>query len=53
MRSRGREAWHDLARDTAAQDEAAALLARVGLSGRETSYLYFSDCEAPESAVLG
>lgn len=35
VRSRGRDAWRDLARDTAAQDEAAMLLARVGLSGRE------------------
>jgi len=35
VRSRARDAWSDLARDTAAQDEAALLLARVGLSGRE------------------
>jgi branched-chain amino acid transport system ATP-binding protein len=35
VRSRGGDAWRDLARDTAAQDEAAILLSRVGLSGRE------------------
>jgi branched-chain amino acid transport system ATP-binding protein len=35
VRSRAGNAWRDLARDTAAQDEAAMLLARVGLNGRE------------------
>jgi branched-chain amino acid transport system ATP-binding protein len=35
VRARSRDAWRDLARDTAAQDEAAELLARVGLAGRE------------------
>jgi len=35
VRARSRDPWHDLAGDTAAQDEAAALLARVGLAGRE------------------
>lgn len=35
VRSRVRDAWRDLARDADAQDEAAALLARVGLRGRE------------------
>jgi branched-chain amino acid transport system ATP-binding protein len=35
VRARGGDAWADLARDSAAQDEAAALLARVGLAGRE------------------
>ena len=35
VRARTRDPWHDLADDTAAQDEAAALLARVGLAGRE------------------
>jgi branched-chain amino acid transport system ATP-binding protein len=37
VRARAASAWSDLARDTAAQDEAAALLARVGLAGRERS----------------
>lgn len=35
VRARAQNPWHDLAGDTAAQDEAAALLARVGLAGRE------------------
>lgn len=35
VRARAHDAWRDLARDTAAQDEAAMLLARVGLGGRE------------------
>jgi branched-chain amino acid transport system ATP-binding protein len=35
VRARAHRALRDLARDTAAQDEAAALLARVGLAGRE------------------
>jgi branched-chain amino acid transport system ATP-binding protein len=35
VRARAYDPWHDLARDTAAQDEAATLLARVGLAGRE------------------
>ena len=35
VRARARSAWRDLARDTAAQDEAASILARVGLAGRE------------------
>jgi branched-chain amino acid transport system ATP-binding protein len=35
VRSRAADPWRGLARDTAAQDEAAALLARVGLAGRE------------------
>ncbi len=35
IRARVADAWRDLARDTAAQDEAAALLGRVGLRGRE------------------
>ncbi len=35
IRGRVADAWRDLARDTAAQDEAAALLDRVGLRGRE------------------
>jgi branched-chain amino acid transport system ATP-binding protein len=35
VRARVSDGWRDLARDSAAQDEAAALLARVGLRGRE------------------
>jgi branched-chain amino acid transport system ATP-binding protein len=35
VRARVRDGWRDLARDTAAQDEAAEVLARVGLRGRE------------------
>jgi branched-chain amino acid transport system ATP-binding protein len=35
MRERAFDAWRDRARDTAAQDRAAGLLARVGLAGRE------------------
>jgi branched-chain amino acid transport system ATP-binding protein len=35
VRARSHDPWHDLARDTDAQDEAAELLARVGLAGRE------------------
>lgn len=35
VRARSGDAWRDLARDTAAQDQAAELLARVGLAGRE------------------
>ncbi|HVE51548.1 MAG TPA: ABC transporter ATP-binding protein [Casimicrobiaceae bacterium] len=35
VRSRGHDAWRDLATDAAAQDEAAAILASVGLAGRE------------------
>jgi branched-chain amino acid transport system ATP-binding protein len=35
VRRRGHDAWRELARDSRAQDEAAALLARVGLAGRE------------------
>ena len=34
-RARAHDAWRDLARDTEAQDEAATLLGRVGLRGRE------------------
>ena len=35
VRAVGANPWRDLASDTAAQDEAATLLARVGLAGRE------------------
>ncbi len=35
MRARAFDGWRDRSRDTAAQDRAAALLARVGMSGRE------------------
>jgi branched-chain amino acid transport system ATP-binding protein len=35
VRRRGFRAWRDLARDSSAQDRAAAVLARVGLGGRE------------------
>jgi branched-chain amino acid transport system ATP-binding protein len=35
VRDRGLRMLHDLGRDSAAQDEAAAVLARVGLKGRE------------------
>jgi branched-chain amino acid transport system ATP-binding protein len=35
VRRRGFAMWRDLAADTAAADEAAAVLARVGLAGRE------------------
>jgi len=35
VRSRVTDGWRDLARDTGAQDEAAEVLARVGLRGRE------------------
>ncbi len=35
MRARSFDAWRDRARDSAAQDEAAAILDRVGLRGRE------------------
>jgi branched-chain amino acid transport system ATP-binding protein len=35
VRCRGFDAWRDLAADSAAQDEAAAVLDRVGLTGRE------------------
>jgi len=35
VRERAADAWGDLARDSEAQDRAAAVLARVGLAGRE------------------
>ncbi len=35
VRARGIDAWRDLARDSGAQDRAAAVLERVGLAGRE------------------
>jgi branched-chain amino acid transport system ATP-binding protein len=35
MRSRAYDAWRDRARDTSSQDQAATVLARVGLAGRE------------------
>ena len=35
VRERASDPWNDLARDSGAQDQAAALLARVGLKGRE------------------
>jgi branched-chain amino acid transport system ATP-binding protein len=35
VRRRGFDAWRDLARDSAAQDAAAATLGRVGLKGKE------------------
>jgi branched-chain amino acid transport system ATP-binding protein len=35
MRTRSFDAWRDRARDSGAQDEAAAILERVGLRGRE------------------
>ena len=35
VRSRAADAWRDLARDSAAQDRAATILAQVGLAGRE------------------
>jgi branched-chain amino acid transport system ATP-binding protein len=35
VRARAHDPWHDLARDAAAQDEAAMLLDRVGLAGKE------------------
>ena len=35
VRARSHDPWHDLAHDTTAQDEAAEVLARVGLGGRE------------------
>jgi branched-chain amino acid transport system ATP-binding protein len=35
VRARGFDMLHDIGRDTAAQDRAAAVLARVGLAGRE------------------
>ncbi len=35
IRARSFDAWRDRARDSAARDQAAALLARVGLRGRE------------------
>ena len=35
VRSRGFDGWRDLAADSAAQDRAATVLARVGLAGRE------------------
>ena len=35
VRRRGFDAWSDLGADSGAQDEAAAVLARVGLTGRE------------------
>jgi branched-chain amino acid transport system ATP-binding protein len=35
MRARSFDAWRDRARDSAAQERAAAILARVGLRGRE------------------
>jgi branched-chain amino acid transport system ATP-binding protein len=35
MRARSLDAWRDRARDSAAQDQAAAILDRVGLRGRE------------------
>ena len=35
MRKRSFDAWRDRARDSVAQDQAAAILARVGLRGRE------------------
>ena len=35
VRRRGFDAWSDLGADSSAQDEAAAVLARVGLAGRE------------------
>jgi branched-chain amino acid transport system ATP-binding protein len=35
VRKRGHSMWRDLGRDSTSQDEAAALLARVGLAGKE------------------
>ena len=35
VRARGADPWRDLGADSAAQDRAAAVLARVGLAGRE------------------
>jgi branched-chain amino acid transport system ATP-binding protein len=35
VRERGWSMWRDLGRDAAAHDEAAAVLARVGLAGKE------------------
>ena len=37
VRRRGFSMWRDLGRDTAAHDEAAAVLARVGLAGKENT----------------
>jgi branched-chain amino acid transport system ATP-binding protein len=54
VRRRGFDGWRDLAVDTVAQDEAAAVLARVGLAGRErvaAGRLSYGDRRALEIAV--
>jgi branched-chain amino acid transport system ATP-binding protein len=51
---RGFDAWRDLAADTAAQDRAAAVLARVGLAGKEhvvAKRLAYGERRALEIAV--
>ena len=54
VRSRGLDAWRDLAADSQAADEAAAVLARVGLAGKErvtAKRLSYGDRRALEIAV--
>lgn len=54
VRARGFDAWRDLGRDSAAQDAAAAVLARVGLKGKEhvtAKRLSYGDRRALEIGV--
>jgi len=54
IRRRGYDGWSDLSADTAAHDKAAAVLARVGLSGKEPApakSLSYGDRRALEIAV--
>ncbi|WP_284615216.1 ABC transporter ATP-binding protein [Aquabacterium humicola] len=54
VRARGFDAWRDLGRDGAAQDAAAAVLARVGLKGKEhvsAKRLSYGDRRALEIGV--
>jgi branched-chain amino acid transport system ATP-binding protein len=54
IRRRGYDGWSDLAADRAAQDKAAAVLARVGLAGKEGSpakSLSYGERRALEIAV--
>jgi len=54
IRARARNGWSDLARDTAAFDEAASILASVGLAGRErtrASDLSYGERRALEIAL--
>ena len=54
VRRRGFDGWHDLGADTAAHEKAAAVLARVGLAGKERTLaksLSYGERRALEIAV--